>query len=99
MSALIPAIDEDVGVEGSFQYDLEFRRKGQKHWNLGGGGPLNFRRGKFSRRIVEKAKLITIEDETEYLPNGKVRVPELEFRIVQKEFVVKRALISERSLS
>jgi hypothetical protein len=99
MGVLEPAIDEDVGCEGSFQFDLEYRRKGSKHWRLGGGGPLNFRRGNFSRRIVEKAKRITIEDETEYLPNGKVRVPELEFRIVQKQFVVKRRLIAERDLS
>ncbi len=99
MGILVPAIDEDVGEEGSFQFDLEYRRKGEKHWNLGGGGPLNFRRGNFSRRIVERAKRITIEDATEYLPNRKVRVPKLEFRVVQKQFLVKRKLISEKELS
>ncbi|MBD3260143.1 MAG: hypothetical protein GF334_00415 [Candidatus Altiarchaeales archaeon] len=99
MSKIVPAIDEDVGCEGSYRVDLEYRRKGQKRWQLGGGGPLTTRNGRVSKRMVERAKRLTVEDETIYRSDGKIVVPKLEFRIVQKQFLVKRRLISEKSLS
>lgn len=100
MGRIIPAVDEDMGEDGRAQFDLEFRPRGQKHrrWRLGGAGPLAVYRGKPSRKSIEEAKRITLEDETVYLANGKVRVPNLEFRVVEKIFVVKRRLVSEKEL-
>ena len=98
MGKIIPAIDEDVRREGHLQFDLEFRFKGRRRWRLGWRGPLTVYRGRPTKKSVEAAKRMTVEGETAYLPGGKVRVPNLEFRIVQKTFVVRRRLVSERSL-
>ena len=100
MSKIIPAIDEDMGEDGRPQFDLEYRPKGQRHrrWKLGGAGPLTVYRGKLARRSIEEAKKTTLEDETTYYPGKVPEVPDLEFRVVEKVFVVKRRLVSRKEM-
>jgi hypothetical protein len=101
MTKIIPAIDEDMGENGVPEFWLEFRPKGQKHrrWRLGGAGPLTVYRGKPTKVSIEEAKSITVDCETLYGPrHHSGKIPNLEFRIVEKIFVVHRKLVSERSL-
>jgi len=94
-------VDEDPELDpGEAQFDLEYRLQGEKRWWCSHGGPLDVRGGKPTKISIRREKKLTLEDLSVYGEDGviKFKEPKVEWRIVKKEFVVKRSLVSERSL-